>query len=403
MNILTFTSLFPNSSAPNFSVFVYQRVLHVAHRSGNKVTVIAPIPYFPTWSHLPRWRSLGALPEQERVGDLEVHHPRYPLLPKIAMPLHGLLIFIGCFFLVRRLHKEREFDCIDAHYVYPDGFAAALIAKLLGIPVIVSARGSDINRFPSFRLIKPMIRWTLRNSSGLVAVSAALRKVMLDLGAPEVEVVGNGVDVHRFQPVPQAVAKEHANLPANSRIIVSVAALIPCKGHRLLLAAFSELARHYPDLKLVLIGKGELRNELQNQIQTLKLEDRVMLAGMIANEDLKFWYSASEVSCLASSREGWPNVLFESLACGTPVVATRVGGAPEVITRPELGILVDQDPRALATALAAALNRNWDRELIIDFARLRTWDSVAAEMDGYLQSVSTKFRISREAMAHPLC
>jgi glycosyltransferase involved in cell wall biosynthesis len=375
-------------------------VAHVARRPGNKVTVVAPVPYFPSWLRFSRWKHVGLLPKQERIGELEVHHPRYPMLPKVAMPFHGLFMFLGCFFLVWRLNQEHRFDCIDAHYVYPDGFAAVLIARLLGIPVVVSARGSDINLFPSFSLIRPMICWTLRKASGLIAVSAALRQAMVQLGASGVEVVGNGVDVQRFQPVPRKAAREHTNLLPQDRIIVSVAALIPCKGHRFLIAAFAELSQTYPELKLVLIGEGELKNELHSQIRALNVEGRVILAGRISNEELKFWYSAAEVSCLASSREGWPNVLLESLACGTPVVATRVWGAPEVIARPGLGFLVDQDTRALAVALDLALSKEWDREAIVRFAQHRTWDVVADEVETYLQSVLNQFGRHKEAVLH---
>lgn len=165
MQILTFTSLFPNSSDKTLGVFIYQRMAHVNRRPGNRVTVVAPVPYFPSWLKSSRWSGMSGIPRMEQIGELTVFHPRYLLLPKISMYFHGLLMFLGSFLLVRKLHQQTRFDCIDGHYIYPDCFAAILMGKLLGVPVVASARGTDINLFPSFRLLRPMIRWTVKNTA----------------------------------------------------------------------------------------------------------------------------------------------------------------------------------------------------------------------------------------------
>lgn len=390
MRVLTVTSLFPNAVSPLLGTFVYQRVAHFAKRERHTVQVVAPVPYFPLWVPMSRWSAFGRVPRKEQIGSLTVYHPRYPQMPKISMLFHGLLIFLGCLRLVCRLHREQKFDCIDAHYVFPDGLAAVLLGKWLGIPVVISARGSDIDLFPSFRLIRPQICWTLRHADGLVAVSRALGQKMLDLGASCVEVIGNGIEAQSFYPVPRDLARVRAHLPQAAKIILSVAALVPCKGHRLLLTAYAEVAKSYSDLLLVLVGGGELRHELTQQIRDLHLEDRVVMAGKIPNNELKFWYSAADVSCLASSREGMPNVLLEALACGTPLVATNVGGVPEVITSSEIGILVEENASALADALNAALQKSWDRKAIAHHGHQRTWDSVAAEVERYLNLVLTQ-------------
>src|SRR5260370_10418969 len=148
MNILTFTTLFPSANRPNFCIFVFQRMSRVDKRSGNTVVVIAPVPFFPSWISSKRWGIFGQIPRQERLGNLEVSHPRYPIVPGVLMPLHGLLMFLGSFLLARRLHRQFRFYCLDTHYVYPDGFAAVLLGKLLKLPVMFSGRGTDINVFP---------------------------------------------------------------------------------------------------------------------------------------------------------------------------------------------------------------------------------------------------------------
>ena len=385
MRIVTFTSLFPNAQLRTLGVFVSQRMGHFAHRAGNDVIVVAPVPYFPSWLPLERWRAVSAVPREELIDGLTVYHPRYLLIPKIAMPFHGVLMFLGSYRLLRRLRREIQIDLLDAHYVYPDGFAGVLLGKFISVPVVVSARGTDINLFPSFSVIRPMIRWTLRQAGGLIAVSSALKNKMVTLGAPpdKVAVIGNGVNIERFNPVDRCEARRRLGIPEQARVIVSVANLIPEKGFQLLIPALVEVAQDYPDVCLFIVGKGPLRGELDVLAQKCGIEKHVVLVGAQLNEELKFWFSAADISCLASSSEGWPNVVLESLACGTPVVATPVGGVPEILISPELGLMVQRDVRSIAAGIRTALGKSWDRQTLVQYARGRTWDRVAAELEDY--------------------
>jgi teichuronic acid biosynthesis glycosyltransferase TuaC len=388
MQVLTFTSLFPNSANPAHGLFVYQRMSHFACRPGNHVIAVAPVPYFPRWFRPSKRHASSLAPKEERIGDLTIYHPRYPLLPAVSMPLHGWLMLLGTFLLVRRLHQQNRFDCIDAHYVYPDGFAAVLLGKLLGLPVIVSARGTDINLFPSFRLIRPMIRWTLRNVAGAVAVSTGLQDAMLRLGLPRdsVQVIGNGVDLERFSSVDRAAARNHLGLPQDAQIVVSVGGLVEAKGHHHLILSLAAILPRHPKLRAYIIGEGPSRSKLESLIRARGLQNHVVLQGSQANEQLRFWYSSANLSCLTSSREGWPNVILESMACGTPVLATGVGGVPEVIASPDVGLIVDQSVHSIASGLETALTKAWDRTAIERYARQRTWDKVAAELEQWFNS-----------------
>lgn len=396
MRILTFTSLFPNSEKPVQGIFIFQRIALLAQRPEMDIRVIAPVPYFPRWFRWARWQREGRIPHKEQIGDLTVLHPRYLLLPKISMPFHGLLMFLGSMRLALRLNRESPFDCIDAHFVYPDGFAAVLLGKLLKLPVIVSARGTDINLYPSFKLIRPMIRWTLKHSAGAIAVSSSLRDVMLEFGLPSdsVRVIGNGIDVSRFNPVDPAQARAHLRLAADAQVVVSVGGLVPRKGFQFLISAVAAIAPRFPRLRLYIVGEGEYRYKLESLIREYSVEDRVFLAGSVPNEQLRFWFSAADVSCLVSSREGWPNVLQESMACGTPVIATKVWGAPEIVVSPDLGLLVAQNSEAIAAALESALTKAWNRPALAQHARQRTWQIVAGEVEEFLAS-----RISGEGKA----
>ncbi len=294
-------------------------------------------------------------------------------------------MFEGSVALVRRLHEQMKFDCIDAHYVYPDGFAALLLGKTLGIPVIVSARGTDITLFPSFRSIRPKIQWTLEHATGAIGVCEALKNSMLELGSPveSTRAIGNGVDPARFAPVDRLAARRKLDILEDAEVVVAVGNLVPVKGHQFLIGAIARLVERHPKIRLYIIGEGSFRTKLEGQVRQEGLQDRIIFLGRKPNEELKYWYSAADVSCLASSREGWANVLLESLACGTPVVATRVWGAPEVITSPELGILVEQTADSISEGLEAALGKEWNREGLVRYASLRTWDVVAEEVEDF--------------------
>ena len=232
MRVLTFTGLFPNEGDPEHGIFVYQRMAHLAQRGQNLVEVVAPVPFCPKWLPIARWKKVSQLPSTERVGILTVHHPRYFLLPKVSMLLHGVLVYWGSLRLARRLHMSRRFDWIDAHFVYPDGLAAVLLGRKLRLPVVVTARGTDINSYPSLALIRPLIRWTLRHASVRVAVSAALRDKMAEVGGRDlaIHVIPNGVDPERFGPVLETQARQQLGLPNAGQIIVAVGSLLERKG-----------------------------------------------------------------------------------------------------------------------------------------------------------------------------
>jgi glycosyltransferase involved in cell wall biosynthesis len=388
LRILTFTALYPNKVNPLQGIFIHQRVKHLALRPGNSVEVIAPVPYFPTWLPVPRWRKFSQVPREEEIDGVRIHHPRYPLLAGISMPAHGMLMYLASLSLARRLHSENQFDCIDAHFVYPDGFAAVHTGKSLGVPVIVSARGTDINLYSSFRLIRPMLRWTLTHAAGAVAVSAGLKNKIIALGIPEAEiqVISNGVDTVRFQPLDTKSARKQIGLPEKDPVAVSVGSLTESKGHHLLIAAVAKLAERIPGLRLYVIGEGVYRAKLEDLVREKQLLEQVFLPGNRPNEELSLWFNAANISCLMSSREGWPNVVSEALACGTPVLATRVGGIPEIITSPELGMFVERNVNSIAAGLEQALATPWNRDEIARHSRSRSWDTVAEEVETYLKS-----------------
>jgi teichuronic acid biosynthesis glycosyltransferase TuaC len=391
MKVLVFTSLFPNNVWPQHGVFIQERMTRVAALPGVEMRVVAPVPYFPPLKLGPRWL-YSQVSREETIAGLPVTHPRYFMIPKIATGWHGPLMARSLLPYVKSIRAAFDFDVIDAHYVYPDGFAAVEIGRALGVPVVVSARGSDINLFREIPSVRPHLVRALQRASGLIAVSEALGKAMRELGAPagKVRVIPNGVDARKFHPMPREAARERTGSPSVGRLVLAVGHLVQNKGFDRLMGAFRGLLNlgGYEDVQVAIVGEGVYRKELERLIGFYGLGGRVRLVGEVAHADLHVWYSAADLSCLFSRREGWPNVVLESMACGTPVLATPVGGVPEIIGDGPAGALAEGDDEALARALAQALDRPWDRAAIARFAEAHTWERAADSVYRVLASVA---------------
>jgi len=259
------------------------------------------------------------------------------------------LLYLGARRALRRmLASGYAFDLIDAHYFYPDGVAAVMLGRAFDRPVTITARGSDLNLIPDHALPRRMIRWAAREADGLITVSAALKRrlVDLDVDPARIMVLRNGVDLATFHPIDQDVAR--ARIGLDGRVLAMVGNLVPLKGHDLVIAALPEL----DGVSLVIAGDGPESTRLKALAAGLGVSDRVRFMGRIAHEALVDVYGAADALVLASSREGWPNVLLEAMACGTPVVATPVGGVGEIVTAPEAGILMtERSASAVADAV----------------------------------------------------
>lgn len=381
MKVLVFTSLYPNNVWPNHGVFIKERMSQFAKLDGCTVKVVAPVPYFPNLNFNWRWKFSQVARRETRNG-VEVYHPRYLMPPKVGMMFYGVLMLLSVLPTVKRLQKEFAFDLIDAHYVYPDGFAAVLLGLLFKRPVVVSARGSDINLYSTFPLIRKLLQYTLHKANKIIAVCQALKDAMVSLGIPadKIMVVPNGVDVGKFYRVPKSEARKRLGLPADKKVILSVGGLIPRKGVDLLIQAVNMVmsASDMKNLHLAIVGEGPSREEFTKLASSVGRPNAVQFAGAIPHEELYLWYSAADCFCLASSREGWPNVILESLACGTPVVAADIWGVPEVITSGAVGLLTRRTDYAIAEGIRVALRKTWSFDDLVEHANNHSWIRSAA-------------------------
>ena len=388
MKVLVFTTLYPNSVWPNHGVFIKERISRLVGLDGCEVKVIAPVPYFPAVKFNWRWKYSQVAHREWRDG-IEVHHPRYFITPKIGMALYGWMMFVTVLAAVKKVQKNFDFDLIDAHFVYPDGFAAIQLGRIFKKPVVVSARGSDINLYKTFAGISKLLQYVLSKADRVIAVSQALKRAMVDLGIAEGKIfpIPNGVDLEKFYPVPKERARQQLGL-SNGRMILSVGNLTPNKGFDLLIRSFAILIDRLdePELQLTIVGEGLFRSKLEKLIATLNLHGRARLVGALPHNQLRLWYSAADLFCLVSHREGWPNVILESLACGTPVVATPAGGIPEILNSETLGLLTERDERKIADAIVAALGKKWISDQLVAHARNHSWNRAAADVLGVFQS-----------------
>jgi glycosyltransferase involved in cell wall biosynthesis len=395
MNILVFTSLWPNAEQPSFALFVKHRVAAMSRLERVNVRVVAPVPYFPEKIRLPildrfwpgHWRKMARIPRRELVAGIETFHPRHLVTPKIGMTFYGRWMADGVESLARRLCDEQPVDVIDAHYVYPDGYAATLIGERLKIPVVITARGTDVNLFSRMPLIRPLVRKALMRADGVIAVSDALKRRMVELGveSEKIATIRNGVDRAVFYPRDRMEARRKLGLDPKSRVIVTASALVPLKGIDRLVDAMALLRD--VSAKLYVIGEGTERAALETRIARHGLADRVLLVGSRPQSELAEWHSAADLFCLASHREGCPNVVIEAMACGLPVVAADVGGVGELVSKPDYGRVVSA-PTAenFAAEIEAALGGKWDRDEIAKSGCARSWSEVAEEvMSHYLR------------------
>ncbi|MBW4092199.1 MAG: glycosyltransferase family 4 protein [Proteobacteria bacterium] len=374
VRLLTFSSLYPNAAQPTHGVFVENRLRHLLASGAARSTVLAPVPWFP--STAPRfgaWAAFARAPRAETRHGIAVHHPRFAVIPRVGMSVAPWLLYRAALPAARRLLADGvAFDAIDAHYVYPDGVAAVWLGAALGRPVVITARGTDVNLIPRYAVPRRLIQGAIAQAAGLVAVSAALAEVLVGLGAPaeKVTVLRNGVDLALFRP-PQDRAAARAALGLAGPTLISVGHLIERKGHDLVIAALASL----PDWSLLIVGEGPERAKLEALAAHPGLAGRVRLLGGRPHGELPALYGAADVLVLASSREGWANVLLESMACGTPVVASDIWGNPEVVQRPEAGRIVPRAAAAIAAGVADLAAAAPARAATRAYAEEFSWDA----------------------------
>ncbi|AUX40025.1 glycosyl transferase [Sorangium cellulosum] len=374
MRILLITKIFPNALNPGQAPFNRRQFAALSRYCD--IDVFATIPWFPGASRFSRWNVSNEAPREEVIDGLPVRHPRFLYLPKVAPFLNGPLYAASMLFELARHHPAP--DVVVGSFAYPDGFAAVCLAELLGVPSVIKVHGSDIDVLSRQPAVRSALQWGLKRATRIVAVSKQLADGVHALGVPRdrIDVVMNGVDRSVFRPRDRGEARAALGRPADRRTLLYVGHLLRDKGALDAIAAFERIAPAHPDLDLVLVGHGADAQACHAAAE--RLGGRVLVTGQLPHAEVARWVAACDALVLPSHHEGTPNVVLEALASGRRVVATRVGGIPDVLTSPELGELVTPgDLPELAEAMRRAAYAAYDPEQVSALAGCTGWDESA--------------------------
>jgi glycosyltransferase involved in cell wall biosynthesis len=393
LNVVSLSIEYPNPIEPGKGLFIRARLQALAEIVN--LEILSPVALLDYANPHNRWFGSKGIPRQVTDGPATVLYPRW-LYPPRGGFLNAFCLFFLLLRPLYRLNREGRLDLLDAHFVHPDGVAAALAAWVFGKRFVVTARGSELSH-RRFRLRRFWMAWAIRRASRVIAVAENLREFAIEMGAaPErVKVVPNGVDGDLFFPRDRALCREKFGIRGDSLIILSAGDLAEIKGHHRVIRALQHLRVNGTAAELLIAGgvgrSGRYAEVLRREVESRDLGEHVRFLGEVRQQELAELMSAADLFCLASSREGCPNVVTEALACGTPVVATDVGAVRQLIPDKEYGeVLPVESPEALQTALQDSLMNPRDRDSIAAWGGRRTWRQVAGEVAAEMRQVLAK-------------
>ncbi|KPL67164.1 glycoside hydrolase [Erythrobacter sp. SG61-1L] len=387
--VLSIATLYPNSAKPRFGTFVARQMEALAARGDWDVTLINPIGIPPI--AFGRYRTLTRVLTSGVEGGVDVRRIRFALLPKIGAWLNPAAIARAVLPLARDLHAQRPFDIVDAQFFYPDGPAAARIAKSLGLPLSIKARGADIHYWGMKDRAHLAMLEASEQAAGLLAVSEALATDMEALGMERAKITihRTGLDHARFHPLGREAARQALSaayglrIAPGQRLLASVGALIPRKGQAYVIEALKAL----DDTLLVLVGKGPDEESLRQLAAKLGLAARVHFLGSVDHDRLPVILSAADAMVLPSASEGLANAWVEALACGAPLVICDAGGARELVRDASAGVIVERNGAAVAQGIRALLANPPAQQAVIANAAAFSWEANAAALADYYEGL----------------
>lgn len=391
MRILALTSLFPNQYLPHRAPFNRQQLCRLAE--SHDIHVIAPIP----WTDELRARRMGKPPlsagRRTRLDGVVVEHPRYYYPPKFGRRWYGWCFERSCARTFARAVEEFRPELVFAAWAYPDGWAAGRLARRHGLPVIVKCHGSDVLLLDKNLSRRRLTTDAVASADGVLAVSRHMETKLIEFGvsSERIRVIVNGIDKNRFHPGSSTAAKSRVGTSDGRRTLLFVGNLVHVKGLDVLLAASHLLLQAGFAHRLVVVGEGQLRADLERRAHSLGLQETVEFTGAINHAELPDWFRAADVVVLPSRSEGIPNVLLEASACGTPWVASRVGGIPEIADFGRSRLVTPGSPTELAQAIRESLALPPEEPT----KHPRSNDETAAEMSNFFREVVESSQSSR--------
>lgn len=388
--VLSLSTLYPNAARPTFGAFVARSLEALAARGDWQVTVINAIGLPPLAPG--RYAEVAKAASDGPENGVEVFRPRFPIVPAVGARWNAALLARSVLPLAQRLHAEKPFALVDAQFFWPDGPAAATVARALGLPLSIKARGADIHFWGSRPFARKLMLAAGHQAAGLLAVSEALKGDMVSLGLPasKIAIHYTGLDRARFVPRPRDEARAElagwaaSPVPAQGRLLAAVGALIPRKGQEIGIRALALLP---PDLRLALAGTGPDETNLRCLAEKLGLSERVHFLGTLQHDRLPVLLSAADAMVLPAASEGLANAWVEALACGTPIVIAEAGGAHEVVTDEVAGRIASRTPEGIAVAVAEVLAAPSSQADVAARAERFSWEANAAALAAHYEAL----------------
>ena len=377
MRVFSFSYCFPNHDNPTWGMFVLQRLAALSKKV--ELKVCSPVPWFPWVS-----RHRGEYgPEKETWEGLTVYRPDFFYFPGILKNYDGRLYARGVLKWGKKVFRSWRPDLLDAHFIWPDGVGVSLMADRMKIPYVITLRGKLYECLP-IKSQRIQCGKALRGAAKVISVSGKLASAAMELGVPQerISVIPNGVDKQRFQPRDKLAARRLLKLPEEGKLLVTVSHLGCRKGHYEVIRALAGLSDK--NVRLLIVGgeaQGGTAEDIMNFARSLGAGDKVIVAGRQPYEKIPYYFNAADASILASYREGCPNAVLESLACGTPVVASDVGAVPDILPVPEAGRIVPpKTVEPLQTAIEETLSRTWEPDKVTLSSNVKSWEEVAEHL-----------------------
>jgi glycosyltransferase involved in cell wall biosynthesis len=393
LKLLLITNLFPTPVDPVRGVFIHQLVQEL--KSWCDIVIICPLPWFPhlqLLSFLKKWYPFSLVPKMYYVDGIKVYSPKYVIFPHFSEAVHSVLMFFSVLKTALKLHQQFRFDAINAQWLYPDGVVSYWLSKILKLVIVVSALGCDVNLFLEQKEKKFQIVNMLKHAEAITVVSEDMKHRLLEEVVQEqkISVIPNGVNTRIFCLRDKEVCRQKLAIPQNGTILLFVGRLLDLKGVTYLIEAARQLAEKQQEFTLYMVGEGEQRQRYEEAVAEHHLSDHVRFVGSKGHHEIALWMGACDVFCLPSLREGCPNVVLEALSCGRPVVASRVGGIPDVVCE-QSGVLVEPaDSQALCEALYLALRREWEPSEIQHSVAHFSWKAAAEKYYQAIYAALTK-------------
>lgn len=389
--VLSIATLYPNAERPTFGAFVARQFEALAARGDWDVTVINPIGLPPVAAG--RYAGLARAATDGVENGVSVLRPRFPLVPALSARWNPSLIARAVLPIARKLHMERPFALVDAQFFYPDGPAAAKVARALGLPLSIKARGADIHYWGAQGFARRRMLDAARQAAGLLAVAQALKADMVALGmaSDSITVHYTGLDRAEFRTLDRTAARTLVSalpnlaVPRSGPLLLTVGALIPRKGQALVIRALALLPG---DVRLALAGTGADEAMLRSLAAELGLSGRVHFVGSVRHDQLPQLLSAADAMVLPAASEGLANAWVEALACGTPIVIADAGGARELLTAPPAGRIVARDPEAIAAGIAELLVDPPPQQSVAAAVERFSWEANAAALAKYYVNIA---------------